>query len=170
MQFYRCLSRYAYAGFSQTLYFSVKCRPYLYPRYLGYTPLRLPNTCSLLPYGMVVERSSIRGFAADFPLKINRGFNLIYMQLIFSTFVTFTPRLISSLRCSPIAFRESQQFNVLFIMQITLHGDYYELISNCIQPLLHPPPQPHGLQSQGIVCTVVIEPSASLPIHALRPA
>ena len=60
---------------------------------------------------LVVERSSIRGFAADFPLKKRTGgFNLVLIQLIFSAFATFTVSYISYLRCSLTVFRNFQQF------------------------------------------------------------
>lgn len=68
---------------------------------------------------IVVEPSSIRGSAADFPLFKHLGhikqhaFISPYAILsIFSTFATFTPVFISTLRCSLIDFRNFQQFSV----------------------------------------------------------
>ena len=48
-----------------------------------------PPLPRLLGY-LVVEVFPIRNLPADFPLKKNRGFNLVLIQLIFSTFVAFT--------------------------------------------------------------------------------
>ena len=70
----------------------------------------------LLPFGIVFERSPIRSFAADCPLKKSRGFNLALIQIIFSTFVTFTLESISSLRCSLFVFRVFQQLDKFLIV------------------------------------------------------
>ena len=79
----------------------------------------------LQAYALVVELFSIRDLAADCPLKKSRGFNLALIQLIFSTFVTFTPMYISSLRCGLIVFRIFQQLNAYFSTQLTLCRPYY---------------------------------------------
>ena len=93
------------------LIFSYKTRLYLHP--FGCSPLR--EIIHLFPYSetnrIVVEPSSVRGLAADCPLKKSRGFNLALIQIIFSVFTTFTLEHISSLRCGLFVFRVFQQFN-----------------------------------------------------------
>lgn len=86
----------------------------------------------LLPCGIVVERFPIRNFAADYPLKKTRGFNLGLIQLIFSVFTTITLKCVSTLRCGLIVFRTFQQLDGLFFIQITLYADYYvNLFMSC---------------------------------------
>lgn len=73
------------------------------------------SLATLLPYGIVVERSPIQSFAADCPLKKSRGFNLALIQIIFSVFTTITLSSISYLRCGLFAFRVFQQLDKIFI-------------------------------------------------------
>ena len=97
------------------------CIPF---RFKGFSPTHLSRTpvVNRFTYGIVVEPSSIRSLAADCPLNKDRGFNLVFMQLIFSVFTTVTLMHISSLRCGLIAFRIFQQLNTYFIIQLTLYG------------------------------------------------
>lgn len=52
----------------ERLILSNECRLYHPPSFRGGPPLPLPIACNVLLYGIVVERSPIRSFAADRPL------------------------------------------------------------------------------------------------------
>lgn len=73
---------------------------------------------------LVVEPSSIRGLAADFPLLkhlarciINAFISAYAIQLLFSAFATFTLNCISCLRCSVIGFRMSIIYTLIPAIQ-----------------------------------------------------
>lgn len=97
--------------------------------HLGPSPFPQPNTCCVRAYALVVEPSSVRGLAADHPLKKSRGFNLALIQLIFSIFITFTLVHISSLRCSLIVFRVFQQLNEYFFILISQYGIQFRILA-----------------------------------------
>ena len=78
---------------------------------------------SLLPYGIVVEPSAIRGLAADCPLYgIALRFTPYAILAIFSDFSAITIDHLSYLRCGLQGFRGSQQFDG-FAAQLTLRWD-----------------------------------------------
>ena len=76
---------------------------------------------------MLVERSPIRSFAADYQLKKSRGFNLALIQLIFSVFTTITLRYISFLRCGLIVFMNFQQLENFRHIVSNMKRTIYEL-------------------------------------------
>lgn len=85
---------------------------------------------NLLPYGIVVEHSPIRSFAADYPLKKSRGFNLALIQIIFSVFTTITLDHVSCLRCGLFAFRVFQQLDRLSGRKFTtVHNHQFFLLN-----------------------------------------
>jgi hypothetical protein len=98
----------------ELLMISHKRRLYHQPQLtcFGWTPL--PPTWVYFLYGIVVERYPFRVFAADCLLLQHLGFNLMLSSVVFSTFVTFTLKFVSSLRCSHTSFKGFQQFNVFW--------------------------------------------------------
>ena len=119
------------------LYFSIKCRPYLHSHkarhttsttnHLQSTPIKgWPLSLPLFEAWLLIAYFKQNKYAYKISVYCFKylGFNHVFIYLIFSTFVTFTLEYISFLRFSLNSFKAFQQFNVLFIMQITLHGDY----------------------------------------------
>ena len=79
--------------------------------------------CSLLPHGIVVEPSSLRGLAADCPFSMCLGFNLAPSTLFF--LLSLPSHLcVSSLCCGLCSFRGFQQFNGCFIIHISVYVIY----------------------------------------------
>ena len=68
---------------------------------------------SLLPRGIVVERSPVRGFAAEDPFRATRRLAPYAIPRIFSAFATVTLGPVSSPRCGSLGFRDCQQLSRL---------------------------------------------------------
>jgi hypothetical protein len=76
-------------------------------------------------YSLVVERSPIRGFAADCPLYKHLGFNPMPSNILFSAFAAVTLKPISSLRCSDVSFRCFPAIKVICCTAHAIQGANY---------------------------------------------
>jgi hypothetical protein len=93
----------------ELLIVSYERRLYHLLTYIRSHPFPLPKACKVRDYSLVVERFPLRNFAADCPFIKHLGFNLMPSNILFSTFVAFTLKYISTLRCSDVSFRGFQQ-------------------------------------------------------------
>ena len=82
----------------------------LYHHLIGVLHFGYQTLVAYSRHGIVVEVSSIRGLPADCRLLKHLGFNHMPYTFVFSTFVAFTFRFISTLRCSQCVFTSFQQF------------------------------------------------------------